>query len=192
MGTILVSGFGPFPPHDDNPSWDALVDAAPRLPKGWRLDRVRLDVAWEAETLIERLAPDVRLVVAFGQADDPALRIERFAVNASNRALLDVDGAAYDRDVIEVSGPSAYQTRLPRQALLARLAGNDFTAVESHFAGGYLCNYTFYRLMHALADKPDVAAGFVHVPPSSRLAVARTRTAMETIIECAVESIVGD
>lgn len=194
MNTVLASGFGPFPPHDDNPSWDALVNAAPRLPNGWRLDRVCLDVAWDraAQSLLDRLTEDVRLVVAFGQADDPAVRIERFAVNASNRALLDIDGATFGRDSIVETGPSAYETRLPRQALLARLAAHDFNAVESHFAGGYLCNYTFYRLLHALADRPAVAAGFVHVPPSWRLAIPRTRAAMETIIECALESIVGD
>lgn len=188
MPTVLVSGFGPFPPHADNPSWDALIDAQPRLPPQWRMDRVRLDVAWQraAEALLPKLDGDVRVVIAFGLADDPALRVERFAINASNALLTDIDGTRFEDDTIITPGPAAYTTGLPRRQLLDALTGAGYPAIESHFAGGYLCNHTFYRLMHAVADRPDITAGFVHVPPTAKLALPRTRAAMELIIETVV------
>ncbi len=188
MPTVLVSGFGPFPPHADNPSWDALVEAAPQLPPQWRMDRIRLDVAWQRapETLLARFDADVRVVIAIGLADESALRVERFAVNASNALLTDIDGTRFEDDAIIASGPAAYATGLPRRRLVDALTGAEYPTTESHFAGGYLCNHTFYRLMHAVADRPDIIAGFVHVPPTSKLALVRTRAAMELIIETAV------
>ncbi len=189
MTTVVVSGFGPFPPYTDNPSWDALVDAAPRLPAGWRLQRVRLDVAWNraANTLLDELDDDVRAVIAFGQADDAAIRIERFAVNACDRSLADVDGLRFETDSITADGPAAYTTALPRRHLHDRLAKAGLPVIESHFAGGYLCNFTFYRLMHHLRNRTATPAGFVHVPPIARLPLARTRAAMELVIESVVD-----
>jgi len=185
MPTILASGFGPFPPWTDNPSWDALVTATPELPTGWQLIRLRLDVAWDdaPARFLACLDDDVRVAIAFGQADDAAVRIERFAVNASNGELLDVNGLRFEADHIVADGPPAYETRLPRRRLLGALHAVGMPAVESHSAGGYLCNHTFYRLLHALQGRSDVCAGFVHVPPAARMAVEQTRLAMERVIE---------
>ena len=188
MPTVLTTGFGPFPPYPDNPSWDALEVAQPQLPDGWRLARVRLDVAWSraALQLLAAIAADVRVVVAFGQADDPSFRVERFAVNACDRALADVDGRRFDADHIAVDGPAAYETKLPRERVLAALRARALPAVESHSAGGYLCNYLFYRLMHATHAASSLTAGFVHVPPTRRVALATTAEAMSIVIgECA-------
>jgi pyroglutamyl-peptidase len=184
--TVLATGFGPFPPYADNPSWDALAIAAPRLPSGWRLARVRLDVAWQRgpAQMLSALDEDVRVVVAFGQADDSTIRVERFALNACDRALADVDGVRFGDDCIAAGGPAAYETNLPRERLLAALHAQSIAAVESHFAGGYLCNCVFYRLMHATVATPLVA-GFVHVPPVPRMPLAITARAMSiAIAEC--------
>jgi pyroglutamyl-peptidase len=188
MVTVLTSGFGPFPPYAENPSWDALRIAKPQLPAGWRLARVRLDVAWNraAETLLDYLDDDVRIVIAFGQADDSVIRVERFAVNAADRTLADIDHARFQAEVIDPAGPAAYATGLPWQPLLTTLAADGLPAIESHFAGGYLCNFIFYRLMATLADRSGVVGGFVHVPPTTRLPLEKTRSAMERIIETAV------
>ena len=184
MPTVLASGFGPFPPYADNPSWDALTLAEPVLPKGWRIARVRLDVAWQRAPmrLLEALDADVRVVVAFGQADDPMFRVERFALNACDRALADVDGVRFAADRIAADGPPAYETALPRERLIGALRAQSIAAVESHFAGGYLCNCLFYQLMHATRAAP-IVAGFVHVPPTQRAPLAITARAMSIAIE---------
>src|SRR5262245_30596422 len=141
--TVLATGFGPFPPYRDNPSWDALALAAPVLPDAWRLARVRLDVAWQrAPTqLLDAIAADVRVVVAFGQADDAMFRIERFAVNACDRTLADIHDVRFEADRIVADGPAAYETKLPRERLLSALRARAIPATESHSAGGYLCNF---------------------------------------------------
>ena len=85
MPTVLASAFGPFLEHEENASAKALALADPALPDGWQLERRVIDVAWQRgpDTLLAEIRPDTALIIAFGQADDTALRVERFAVNAA-------------------------------------------------------------------------------------------------------------
>ena len=65
-------------------------------------------------------------------------------------------------------GPPAYWSGLPIPAILAALEAAHVPAAESRSAGGFLCNFAFYHLMHRLATRPRSSArvlgGFVHVP----------------------------
>lgn len=186
MPTLLASGFGPFPGAPDNASWDALECIRPNLPPGWRLRRLPLDVAWHraVDDVIAAIDDDTRAVVAFGQADDDPIRLERFALNAPSRDLEDVDGLRLNARWIVATGPAAYESSLPIEALLTSIEIQGARLVESHYAGSYLCNFTFYRLMHLAATRrPDLVAGFVHVPPAARLDLATTASVMERLIE---------
>ncbi len=194
MPTLLSSGFGPFPGYPENASRDALAAVEPKLPTGWSFRRLTLDVAWgrAAENLINAIDDDTRVVVAFGQADDDPIRIERFALNAPDRSLEDIDGERFTAQHIAPDGPTAYETDLPIERILDRLTEPTVTAVESHYAGSYLCNFTFYRIMHLVArSRPDLTAGFVHVPPASRLDLAATTRAMCTSLEEVVDHAAG-
>ena len=169
MPTLLATAFGPFLEHEENASAAALALASPTLPNGWQLVRRVIDVAWQRgpETLLDAIDGDTGLVVAFGQADWDALRIERFAVNAANRETPDVDGIQFSDTCLDVGGPPAVATGLPWQVLLAQLAAADVPALESHYPGSYLCNCAFYRLMRHVGT--EIPAGFVHVPPMEKM-----------------------
>lgn len=183
MPTLLASAFGPFLEHKDNASAAALAKAAPTLPNGWQLARLVVDVAWQRgpETLIEAINPDTALVIAFGQADEEAIRIERFAVNAAGRELPDIDGVHFPGVCLETQGPPAVATGLPWEHLLDALAAAGVPAVESHYPGSYLCNCTFYRLMRHVGA--TIPAGFVHVPPLAKMGVETTARGMEVVME---------
>lgn len=194
MPTLLISGFGPFPGAPVNASWDALQLADPALPEGWTLRRVRLDVVWDraAAELIKSIDQDTAAVVAFGQADDPLIRLERFALNAPDPTLPDAEGLCLTDPYIEVGGPNAYESGLPIRERLIDLDIPGATLVESHHAGTYLCNFTFYRLMHLVAEhRSDLVAGFVHVPPAERQSLAITAQAMQAIIEKVARETAG-
>lgn len=186
MPTLLASGFGPFPGFPENASRDALRRVRPTLPDGWSFERITLDVAWAraADDLIAAIDDDTRIVVAFGQADDDPIRLERFALNAPDRALEDVDGHRLLQQHIHTDGPAAYETGLPIGRLLDSIECPDVSVVESHYAGGYLCNFTFYRLMHLVTrQRPDLVAGFIHVPPAGRQGLDSTAVAVQMILE---------
>jgi pyroglutamyl-peptidase len=189
MADILATGFGPFGRHARNASWDALELAAPTLPHGTAWRRVRLDVDWSLAVgqLLGAITPETRWVIAFGVADDADIRIERFALNAADRTTPDTAGVRFTADRIRFDGPAAYETGLPRDDLLNRLRHCGLPARESHYAGSYLCNFAFYQLMDRVTEqRPDLVAGFVHVPPADRLGLSETARAIATIIETVV------
>jgi pyroglutamyl-peptidase len=53
---------------------------------------------------------------------------------------------------------------LPIKAMLSALLEAGIPAEISQTAGTYVCNHVFYGLMHALAERPGVRGGFVHIP----------------------------
>lgn len=192
MATVLTSGFGPFPGCSDNASWNALGAAQPDLPPGWNLQRVHLDVAWSraADTLLERIDQETRIVLAFGQADDDPIRIERFAINAPDATLIDTDGERLGSRTLCAEGPPAYETGLPITELVDAIAAEGIPVTESHYAGGYLCNFTFYRLMHFIAtEQAELIAGFIHVPPADRLNLTTTARAIQRAIETVIDVV---
>jgi pyroglutamyl-peptidase len=44
------------------------------------------------------------------------------------------------------------------------LREREIAASVSQTAGTFVCNHVFYGMRHHLANRPDVRAGFVHVP----------------------------
>ena len=112
---------------------------------------------------IERADPDV--VIALGQADGRArITVERVALNADEATAIDNDQVPGGSRIVE-DGPVGYWSTLPVDELVDALREAGIPAAPSRDAGGYLCNHTFYRLMHlAATERPELRAGFVHVP----------------------------
>jgi pyroglutamyl-peptidase len=61
-------------------------------------------------------------------------------------------------------GPAAYFATLPIKAIVAALRATGLPASVSQTAGTFVCNHVFYGLMHAVAGRDDVKAGFIHIP----------------------------
>ena len=183
MPKLLITGFGPFAAQSQNASWESVSRAQPILPPDWTLETLHVPVIWREahEGLIEALSDEVRAVVAFGQAGDPEIRLERIAVNATNRQE-DIEGARFHAEHIEPDGPPAYYTGLPYQRLFAALQRDAIPSRVSLHAGGYLCNFTFYHLMHHVYHRrAGLVAGFVHVPDLERMSLELLTQGVEII-----------
>ena len=50
-------------------------------------------------------------------------------------------------------GPAAHFATLPLRAILAALTAEGIPAYLSYTAGTYLCNYTLYTTLHAIAER---------------------------------------
>jgi len=164
--TLLLTGFGPFPGVERNPSWEVA-----RVLDGAQIGDLRvvaacLDVTYadapaQLDAAIRRHHPD--LVLSLGVAPTPAIRLERQARNRDVSFQPDNAGVVHADAAIRKDGPETIPSRLPIDRLRAALEADGYEVVTSDDAGGYLCNHVFYRLLDAL--DPSRTAGFVHVPP---------------------------
>ena len=180
--SVLVTGFDPFGGSAINPSWDAIHALHGREIAGHRVVGGEIPTVFGAslqrlQALMEQHRP--QLVLCTGQAGGrPAISLERVAINVNDARIPDNMGAKpIDLPIVD-AGPAAYFTSLPIKAMLKALLDAGVRAEVSQTAGTFVCNQTFYGLMHLLA-RPEwqgVRGGLVHVPwlpaqgqPSMRL-----------------------
>lgn len=162
MRRALVTGFGPFPGVEDNPT-----AALARAVDGQRIGEVELvgrvlRVSWaEGPDTAIAFARELEAewVVGLGVATARhRVEVETIAV-CEWRDRPDVDGICDGG----LSGPPVVHATLDTAALASAL-----DARLSDDAGRYVCNAWLYRVCHAL----EVPVGFVHVP-SAGLSVER-------------------
>jgi pyroglutamyl-peptidase len=180
--TVLVTGFDPFGGSAVNPSWDAVHALHGRSIAGHRVLGAELPTVFGSslrrlEALMEEHRP--RLVICTGQAGGRgAISLERVAINVNDARIPDNAGARPIDLPVVAGGPAAYFTNLPIKAMLQRLLDAGVRAEVSQTAGTFVCNQTFYGLMHLLARPAwqGVRGGLIHVPwlpeqgqPSMRL-----------------------
>ena len=73
---------------------------------------------------------------------------------------------------INLEGEPGYFSTLPIRQMVNKLIEEGFPAEISNTAGTYLCNNVMYEALHyAKTTKPDMKAGFIHIPASHELAI---------------------
>jgi pyroglutamyl-peptidase len=188
---LLVTGFGPFPGAAENPT-KALVEALAGEPAetfgAQELRAVVLPTEYRRSwAMLSRhyasYAPDV--VVHFGlSASAEAIMVERFAQNRADPDKPDAIGYMPRSGRVRQSGPDMLAATLPVDAIVEALQQAGFPAAASDDAGGYVCNATLYRSLHA-APTASRRVSFVHLPPSGTngLTPDRLRAAAAVILK---------
>lgn len=168
MTTLLVTGFGPFPGWERNPT-PPMVKAvtALRLPGvrivGHVFNTVYAEVARDLPALIARHRPDA--VLLFGLAGRTGhVRIEKHAHNVTTRRVPDASGVFHTSADIVADGPWRVPTPFVTGALTERLRRAGLHARLSPSAGEYLCNFAYWLALEAVARRQVGRALFVHVP----------------------------
>ena len=164
---VLLTGFGPFPGVDENPSgWLAETLAARKPEGGFDLHGQVLPTEWNTVAaltpqLYADLEPDVMIHFGVSQATK-TFRIEH---SAHNRALrrADARGALPPKSAISPNGQPRLDSELPVNALAAHLRNQGHGANASRSCGRYLCNFLYYRSLE-WARECGRDAVFVHVP----------------------------
>lgn len=149
---IFVTGFGPFADAEDNASGHLAREC------GYRFEI--LEVAYAAvEEWIERTAadpPDVLLALGV-DVRAPKMRLETVAHNRIGPKA-DVRGEVWGPGPIDpLASPQLSASLWSPEALV-----ETPTLEPGHDAGGYLCNFIFFRAVQRL---PRAKVGFIHVPP---------------------------
>lgn len=176
--TLLLTGFEPFGDWKTNPSYDALKLAdntglfdAPDIEVCIAEVPVAYDSAFETvQMLVESENPTA--IVHFGlhgglkRAND-VIYIETTARNRNGATKADNSGQKRDATKIIVNAADTIATTLPVSTICNTLQGAGLRAETSDDAGAYLCNYLFFRTLHAYGQK--IPCGFIHVPPVDTL-----------------------
>lgn len=181
---ILLTGFEPFGGDAANPSWAAATLARDILrAEGHDVEAIELpcvfgEAAARLLAAVNRWNPD--LVISLGLAGGrDRISLERVAINCDDARIPDNAGQRPVDEEVVPGGPAAYFSTLPVKAALRALQIAGIRAEVSQTAGTYVCNHVFYALMHALAKRPQVRGGFVHIPyDDSGLPLGNTVPAM--------------
>ncbi|MDB5897604.1 MAG: pyroglutamyl-peptidase, partial [Ramlibacter sp.] len=170
LSSVLVTGFDPFGGSSVNPSWQAIHALHGRVIAGRPVIGGEIPTVFgtslqRLEALMEQHSPE--LVICTGQAAGRgALSLERVAINVNDARIPDNAGAQPIDTPVVADAPAAYFTTLPIKAMLQALLAAGVRAEVSQTAGTFVCNQTFYGLMHLLAQPrwQGVRGGLIHVP----------------------------
>ncbi len=183
MAKVLITGFEPFAGETLNPSWQVASSL-----DGWQLDdevsvtAIKLPCVFKQSLLtleqaINQLKPAV--VIMLGQAGGCSqLKLEKIASNYIDAAVADNAGQQ-PRDCLTAShGPAAYFSNLPINSMLQALHLQHIPAQLSLSAGSYVCNHSFYGLMHLIKNQyASIRGGFIHLPYLPEQVLTKTDTA---------------
>jgi pyroglutamyl-peptidase len=178
--TVLVTGFGPFPGAPFNPSGPLVRELARRrnpdlrdvqiIPHVFTTSYDSVDR--ELPALIAQHRPDILLM--FGLANSSGhVRIETQARNVLS-ALPDASGRIPASSAIQPGAPATQPVCADSDALLRAARRGRIAVRLSHDAGGYLCNYLYWRALDKAArpDGPALVA-FIHIPDTRRKPLRR-------------------
>lgn len=170
MAKVLITGFEPFAGETLNPSWQVASAL-----QGWLLDEevsvsaVKLPCAFKhsllaLEQAINQLKPAV--VIMLGQAGGCSqLRLEKIASNYIDADIADNAGQQPRNNLTASHGPAAYFSNLPLEAMQRALGLQHIPAQISLSAGSFVCNHSFYGLMHLIKNQySSIKGGFIHLP----------------------------
>lgn len=147
---MLVTGFGPFRKHADNPS----AQLARHLSEGSRILTVTYPAVEAFAKSIKATESSTILCLGLNAGlDEPV-----FELYAHNKIGGEPgsSGRKHTRTVIRKSGPATLGQTLASPSQLP-----DLPLKMSYTPGDYLCNFLLYSL---LIRYPERKIGFVHVP----------------------------
>ena len=159
--TVLVTGFGPFNQWNRNPSGEIALAVNDTWIGDAHIIGIVLPVTFDTSFhhLREAIVTyNPVAVIALGlDGSAGSIEVERMAINLQHPSLLCFS-------FVNESGPFFHQTTLPADAIVAAVKSEGITAKQSWFAGLYVCNYVFFRLLEEVGQR-GMPAGFIHVPP---------------------------
>lgn len=166
MRNLIVTGFGPFPGAPFNIS-QVIVNGLTLNHPSVRLIKHLYETRYAAvDEGVQQIFKSARptAIVSLGIGHPGALRLEKVARNQGTLAIPDASGAVW-HGPIDATGPDEIASTLPLAEIHQRLGAEGHDATYSSDAGGYVCNYAFYRTaMAARHSGRDTAVGFIHVP----------------------------
>ena len=171
--TILLAAFEPFAGESQNASELALRTV--NLPF---VEKIILPVIFEKAFAVLNMEisqlKQLRHIVVVGQAGSRSkISIEKVALNYQNCGAYGDNEGFKPKDFAVIPGaPAAYFTAENVPEIIADLEKISGSIELSLSAGAFVCNDTYYRLLHTLETRENLSkikGLFVHVPTVEKL-----------------------
>jgi len=203
---ILVTGFGPFPGVEINPTQLLAERLSGAQFQGLSVVSVVLDGSFDrsAIQLHEALANGwPRFIVHLGVSTGAGcICVETQGVNCMSAEIPDVDGQLFQSSVVNASYPlnTILRTSIPTEQLAISLRDNGYPANSSDDAGRYVCNATYFNSLSLVAESGTTTPSvFIHIPSaadpgdksSKSWSLDRLHESMTHIIDWIVNYTVG-
>lgn len=205
---VLLTGFGPFPGVDSNPTGSVIDDCLARVAaretrqyeaSGHILPTEYARAGQRIQELIRQVEPDAVLMLGVAASRDK-INLERFALNIDDAVSPDAAGAVASGTPIERDGPAAHTSTLPLQRIKQALDKAQIPTVFSNHAGTYVCNHVFYVAAQALVSMGrEIPYGFVHIPVpndiaghedgATRLTAGQIADGITVILDCLGDAV---
>ncbi len=169
MKTLLLTGFGPFAEHSENPTEPLVRELNDKLINGFKVTSHILPVEYdssiiELDSLIEELNPDVIINLGLA-ADREEITPELIAVNYQHSKTQDNSGAVRQFSKINTKGKESFLSTLPLEKIINALNQTSIPTSLSSTAGTYVCNTVMYHcLKKTQQEKRNCRSGFIHIP----------------------------
>lgn len=183
---ILVTGFGAFANHTENPCEKLVTDLEKIYKKSAgsiELKSLRLKTEFnscykETKNKIDSFHPDI--VIAFGlSAAASGFKIESVARNKTQDKN-NITGEKQRAGKINKSGKDSYKSTLPYKKINKTLNKSGINSAISKSAGDFVCNHLFYQLMY---NNIATQSGFIHIPLHDDTALLKgAEVIIETIV----------
>ena len=168
---ILLCGFEPFGERDINNAWE-VVKQFQGIPN---IDVIKLPVSFNRshKVIIDELTCNqYDFIIILGETGFTTdyVRLERLAINYKDSTKPDNDGIVANDEELIVGAPKAYFTAFPIKKIFLDLKKKDHKIKVTNSTGIFVCNSTYYHILHYLSEHnlPQVAL-FVHLPVSTEI-----------------------
>lgn len=169
MKKLLLTGFGPFAEHVDNPTEPIIHALKGQKINGFEIEGAILPVEYEnsiieLDLLIENLNPDV--IISLGlAADRECVTPELIAVNYQHSETADNANVIKMFEKINPKSKESFFSTLPIEKFITALTKNSIPNKLSTTAGTYVCNTVmYYALRKVQQQKRQCLSGFIHIP----------------------------
>lgn len=198
MKKILLTAFSPFGNQEKNSSLEVMKKLKMTFEDA-TIVTVKLPVIYDEmiyKNLLLEHRPDY--VIMCGQAGGrKTVDFEKVAINYIYANAPDNRGVIIKGSRIIIDGPDAYFSTFPVSSICTKLENEKFPVRLSLSAGGFVCNFAFYSMLHyASALGMGCKVGFVHFPYFSgqmanpdepALKIGEMTTVLEAIIQSVLE-----